>query len=395
MTFEEMCAFEVLYTAYLEARRRKRHKAGTAEYEANALACTEKLSRLLLSGRYHPGNFEVFFVYEPKKRLVQAPAFVDKVVLHAVTDNILYDAITKSFIRDNYASQKQKGTHDGLLRLKEAMVDYYRKNGTAEGWVLKGDVHHFFASIDHGRLKDKLRRLFEKRGLDPAILDLLFTYIDTTEGLPLGYQTSQLFALMFLDAFDHHVKEGLRVRYYGRYMDDFYIIARTKRELQAILAEIREWMQELDLELNGKTGIFPLRNGIDFLGFHTYLTDAGGVVQKLRRDSIQRMQAKVKQWREDYPAGRIDRESIIKKWEAWDAHAAHGDTYALRLKVAGEVGAIIGEKLQPRRKITSSERVKALRKARAARLAAKKAGTTAPAPAFSPDPRSDDLPPWD
>lgn len=137
MTYQEMCTFEVLYEAYLQARQRKRQKTPTAQYEANALACTEKLSHILNTKTYKPSKFEVFFVYEPKKRLVQAPAFVDKVVLHAVTDNIMYEAITKSFIRDNCASQKGKGTHDGLLRLKQFMLEYYRKNGTTEGWVLK------------------------------------------------------------------------------------------------------------------------------------------------------------------------------------------------------------------------------------------------------------------
>ncbi len=85
MTYEEMCAFVVLYEAYLSARKGKRSKAGTAQYEANALACTDKLSRQLLNRTYKPSNFEIFYVYEPKKRLVQAPAFVDKVVLHAAT----------------------------------------------------------------------------------------------------------------------------------------------------------------------------------------------------------------------------------------------------------------------------------------------------------------------
>lgn len=101
----------------------------------------------------------------------QAPAFVDKVVLHAVVDNILYEAITKSFIRDNFASQTGKGTNDGLMRLKQHMVDYYRREmrGT-DGWILKGDVHHFFASIDHDKLKRKLKALLDKRGVDPQIL---------------------------------------------------------------------------------------------------------------------------------------------------------------------------------------------------------------------------------
>lgn len=170
MTYQELCTFETLYKAYKVARKGKRKKVGTAQYEANALACTEKLSRILASGRYVPSKFEIFKVYEPKERLVQAPAFVDKVVLHAVVDNILYEAICKSFIRDNYASQIGKGTHDGLMRLKHHLVEYYRRNGTADGWVLKCDVRHFFASIDHDLLKRKLKALIERRGIDTKVL---------------------------------------------------------------------------------------------------------------------------------------------------------------------------------------------------------------------------------
>ena len=106
MTYQEMCEFQTLYEAYLEARKGKRSKPGTAQYEANALICTDKLSYVLNQKTYKPSSFEVFYVYEPKKRLVQAPAFVDKVVLHALTDNVLYDTICTSFIRDNHASQR-------------------------------------------------------------------------------------------------------------------------------------------------------------------------------------------------------------------------------------------------------------------------------------------------
>lgn len=312
MTYQEMCSFETLYAAYLEARKRKRSKPGTAQYEANVLACTEKLSTILSTKTYVPSRFEVFYVYEPKKRLVQAPAFVDKVVLHAVVDNILYEAITKSFIRDNFASQTGKGTNDGLMRLKQHMVDYYRreKQGT-DGWILKGDVHHFFASIDHDKLKRKLKALLDKRGVDPQIYDLLCVYINTTDGLPLGYQTSQLLALMFLDEFDHLMKEKYRLKYYGRYMDDFYVILSDKQRLKEILKDIRALMDGWGLELNQKTGIFPLRNGIDFLGFHSYITESGGIIQKLRRDSIQRIRAKVKFWEEAYKRGEVTKDAIL------------------------------------------------------------------------------------
>ena len=395
MTYEEMCQFETLYKAYLTARKGKRGKAGTAQYEANALACTEKLSRLLLTKTYRPSKFEIFKVYEPKERDVQAPAFVDKVVLHAATDNILYDAITKGFIRDNYSSQKGKGTHDGLARLKLQMVTYYRRYGTAEGWVVKADIRHFFASIDHRRLKRALKRLFIRRGLDMELYDLLCIYIDASDGLPLGYQTSQLFALLFLDEFDHWIKEEKGCESYGRYMDDFYIIVQTKEAAQQLLAEIREWIDSLGLELNEKTGIFPLRNGIDFLGFHSYLTETGACVQKLRQSNIDRMSSRIKFWKKAYAEGTITKEKILDKFQAWDAYAAHGDTHALRQKFAGQVKEIIGVMPEVHRKINSTLEARNKRRARQYRNIQKKRGEpVSPAPIFRSEPSDDDLPPW-
>lgn len=339
MNFSEICTFAVLYAAYLAARRGKRSRAATAHYEVHLLENIVNLVYILQTKIYRPGVFRVFYVYEPKKRLVQAPAFVDKVVQHALVDNLLYERITRSFILDNYASQKNKGMHFGLDRLKYFLTDYYRKQHTAEGWILKADVRHFFASIDHDKLKEKLKRL----ELEPVVYDLLCIYIDCSDGLPLGYQTSQLFALLYLDEFDHFVKERLHIRYYGRYMDDFFLICPDKAYLQYCLKEIRAFMATLGLELNEKTQIFPLRNGIDFLGFHTYLTESGKVIRKLRHSSIKRMRAKLRYWEKAYPQGLVTREAILQSWQAWDAHAAHGNTWALRQQIKGRVQNILKE----------------------------------------------------
>ena len=358
MTYEELCSFEVLYKAYLEARKGKRSKSITIEYEAQALACTEKLSRKLAVRDvrqpggdirqqicYVPSKFEVFAVYEPKRRMVHAPAFVDKVVLHALVDNILYDALTRSFIRDSHA----------------------------DGWVLKGDVRHFFASIDHRKLKRKLKAVLDKRGVDPRVYELLCIYIDVMEdGLPLGYQTSQLFALMFLDEFDHIIKEKYRIKYYGRYMDDFYIICSDKKKLQCILKDVRALMDSYGLELNQKTAIFPLRNGIDFLGFHSYLTDTGAVIQKLRRDSSKRMKNKIRYWETAYPAGEVTKQEILRSFDAWDAHAAHGDTYSLRRKYADRLEKLLDCKIPIHRKINSNKLARDRRRARQCRCIYKK-----------------------
>lgn len=359
MTFEELCTFEVLYDAYLTARVGKRSKTGTAQYEANALVLTERLAHILASGDYRPSKFEVFKVFEPKERLVQAPAFVDKVVQHALVDNILYAEITHSFIEHNYASQVWKGMHFGLVHLESQLRDYYLKRkghdeaarraaglpyrpreewDYAEGWVLKADVRHFFASIDHDRLKEKLALKVS----DPQVYKLMCTYIDSTDGLPLGYQTSQLLALLYLDEFDHWVKEKLHAKYYGRYMDDFYIISDSKEYLRDCWRQINGQMDALKLELNEKTAIFPLRNGLNFLGFHTYLDDGGAVIMKLRQDGIDRMMARTRAWKQEAQEGTLDRQRTVNRWKAWDAHAAHGDTFELRKKIAAIVSEITG-----------------------------------------------------
>lgn len=338
-TFEEICTFEVLYRAYLAARKGKRKKLSAAQYEANALMLTERLAYILNTDLYVPGKFEIFYVYEPKRRLVQAPAFVDKVVQHAIVDNALYEAITRSFVPANCASQVDKGMHYGLDLLKEFMSDYWRKNRTTEGWVLKCDVRHFFASIDHDLLKEKLRKVV----VDDRMFRLMCAYIDASaDGLPLGYQTSQLLALLFLDGFDHFVKERLRIKYYVRYMDDFLLIHPDKKYLQYCQKEIETYLGELRLELNEKTNIFPLRHGLDFLGFHTYITESGQVVRKLRHSSVKKMNAKMRKWEKDYPKGEVTKEKILDSWTAWDAHAAHGNTYTLRVKVAARVSKIVG-----------------------------------------------------
>jgi retron-type reverse transcriptase len=349
-TYEEICSFEALYIAYKRARVGKRKKAGTAQYEANSLAATERLSRILMTRKYIPSKFETFYVYEPKKRLVQAPAFVDKVVQHSIVDNVLYEAITKSFIFDSSATQIGKGTHFGLNRLKRHMGEYFRKRkgrdeierrksglshrpikewDYSSGWVLKADVKKFFASINHDIVKAQLR----EKVIDDKIYELMCTYVDTSEGLPLGYQTSQLLALMYLDKFDHWIKERLRIKYYGRYMDDFYLIHEDKNYLRYCLREIKAYLSGLKLELNEKTGVFPLRNGIDFLGFHSYLTETGKVVRKLRQSAKKRMMSRIKKWKKERDDGTIDLAHVWASYTAWDAHAAHGDTRELRNKI--------------------------------------------------------------
>ena len=197
----------------------------------------------------------------------------------------------------------------------------------AEGWVIKGDIRHFFQSIDHRRLKAAL----EPRFPDPDIRALMWRYIDAVdEGLALGHQTSHIYAVFYVSSFMHYVGEKLHLPLAGMYMDDWYVICPDKATAVEALRLARLEFAKLGLELNDKTNIFPLQNGIDFCGFHTYLTRTGQVVSKLRYSSIKRMKRRIRLWEKQYAAGEVSREKIMESFTAWEAHAKHGDTKQLR-----------------------------------------------------------------
>lgn len=276
-----------LYKAYRKTRCGKRDNPTAMRYRMEAIERTVALSERLQRRDYSFGPYYPFKVYEPKERLVLAIDFEGKVVQHSLCDNVLEPAFSRRFIRDNYAGQIGKGTHDGLDRLAAAMRHY------AE-W-------------------------------------LLWLIIDSTPdpGIPIGNQSSQLLALLYLDAFDHWLRDD-RGLVYGRYMDDFYIIHSDKLLLRQILKEIEAYIKPLGLRLNGKTQILPLKNGIDFLGFHTYLTQTGKVVRKVRAKSIDNMKRKIRKFRGLVDSGKMTLDSVVQSYASWTGHISHGNTYHLR-----------------------------------------------------------------
>jgi retron-type reverse transcriptase len=130
-------------------------------------------------------------------------------------------------------------------------------------YVLKCDIHHFFASIDHDRLKHKV----ERRIKDKDALKIVFDIIDSnTEGLFIGSMTSQILAIFYLNDLDHFIKEKLKIKYYVRYQDDFLLYHPSKKYLKYCLEEIKKFLELEKLELNNKTRIYKGTNNFIFLG---------------------------------------------------------------------------------------------------------------------------------
>lgn len=349
--YNDVYDFVKIKQAFYCARHGKLDNPSANRFEINMLSECVALSDKLRSKEYSTGESTKFKVFYPKERDIESSSFVDKVVQHSYCDNVLYPAVSNKFILDNYASQYGKGTTFGLDRLKHHLRHYffsnksasekYRKeNGLppipveqgyyADGWILKCDIKKYFAHINHDLVKEKIRTIFD----DADIIWLSDTVIDsvsTTDGvgLPIGYQSSQLYALLLLNGLDHMIKEKLHIKGYGRYVDDFYLIHKDKAYLQHCLKVIRAYLSDYGLELNQKTQILPLKNGIDFLGFHTYLTDSGKIICKIRKRSKENMRRKLKKYAEDHKAGIRSMESIQASYGSWRAFASYGDTHHL------------------------------------------------------------------
>lgn len=102
-----------------------------------------------------------------------------------------------------------------------------------------------------------------------------------------------------------------------------------KAYLQYCRAEIEKHAAAIGLSLNNKTNIYPLRNGVDFLGFHTYLTETGAVIRKVRRRSKNNMKRKLKKMRGLVERGKITTATVEQSYKSWRGHAEKGNCYHL------------------------------------------------------------------
>ena len=187
-------------------------------------------------------------------------------------------------------------------------------------------------NISHPQLKDIIHYHF---GYDADICWLCDLFVDSTEGkgISLGNQINQGFALLYLDGMDKLIKHELGIEYYGRYMDDFYLIHPSKDYLKHCLEVIKAYLETLDLELNGKTQIFPFKNGVSYLGFHTYVAKDGHAVRRLKNQNKRNAKRKFTRMAKLVAEGKLPPEKFQTSYGAWKNHISHGDCYGMGKKM--------------------------------------------------------------
>lgn len=325
--FEKVIDFKNMYQAFRKAKCGKGYKKSSARFNLAALDGIHSLIQQLRDKTYRVSDYSEFKVYEPKERIIQTSTFKDKVIQHCLCDNVIMPRLQNVFLCDNCAGQKGKGTLFGLDRLREQMQQFYRKYGL-NGYILKCDITKYFYNISHKQLKDIIAYHF---GYDPDIVWLCNLFVDSTEGkgIPLGNQINQGFALLYLDGMDKLIKYQLGIEYYGRYMDDFYLIHPDKEYLKYCLEVIAAYLETLDLTLNGKTQIFPFKNGVSYLGFQTYVTASGKPIRKLKNQNKRNAQRKFARMAKLVASGKLPLEKFQVSYNAWKNHISHGNCYKL------------------------------------------------------------------
>lgn len=319
--------FGNLYEAHRSCRKGKRWKDSVATYDLRALESTLYLQYLLKTEKYTIGNYHCFTVNERGKlRNIKSAKYKDRVVQKNLCDNILTPRIAPTFVYSNGASLKGKGTDFTLDCLRNDLRRFYRKHGT-DGYILICDFSGYFDSLSH----DLLNKAYEKEFKDEQIIRLIKMIHASTGGsvgVPLGNQLSQLDALIAASDIDHMIKERLGIEGYARYNDDFYLIHESKDYLKHCLGEIEKMAAVKGMKLNTKkTKIVPVTTGINYLGFHIYITETGKVISRIKAKSKSHQRQKMRKMKRKVENGEMAYKDAKESYQSWKAHADRGNTY--------------------------------------------------------------------
>jgi RNA-directed DNA polymerase len=259
--YEKAFTEEALLSAFNAAARHKHGKRACFNFEKCLASNIDALRQELADGTYTPRPYYSFMVYEPKPRVIYAPAFRDLVVQHAI-----YAAVgglfERSFIDQSFACRIGYGTHKAADYAQRAL-----QQSDADSYTLKLDIRKFFYRID----RRVLRLQIERKIKDARFVDLMMQFADYGEpvGIPIGNLLSQLYALIYLNPLDHFVKRILGIANYCRYVDDFILFDQLKARAIALKERVVAFISNLGLELSRYT-IAPTRKGVNFVGYRTW-----------------------------------------------------------------------------------------------------------------------------
>lgn len=325
--YDKITSWQNLYLAYRKACRHKKRKAETAEWMFNCEKYLLELQQELVEHSYQPQPYRYFSIKEPKERIISVAAFRDRVVHHALV-NVIEPYFESVFIKDSYATRKEKGLH---LAVKAAQ-GYMRGNE----WYLKMDIRKYFDSIDHEILMCRISRKIK----DPEVLNLcriilknqtLSSGLQQGKGLPVGNLTSQFFANIYLNPMDHFIKQHLGYKAYVRYMDDFVLFSDDPQKLKETLKRLENYLQLVALQIKPKSiQINRCVNGLPFLGYRIYPN-----LIRIRQENLKRCLRGIVKTEQAYLKNQISAETLYQSTKSRMGFIGFANSFSLSQAIWG------------------------------------------------------------
>lgn len=337
-----MVSWENLLEAYRKAARGKRGKAAAATFESRLADRLLALQDELTTGTYAPGLYQHFVIHEPKRRLISAAPFGDRVVHHALC-NVIEPLFEALFHPHSYANRTGKGTHRAIDQLQQYARRYR--------YVLRLDIVQHFPSLDHAILKNELGKVIRDEQVRRLIAVILRSgegvladeydrvcfpgdsLLDNLRprGLPIGNLTSQFWSNCYLNPLDWFVSRNLGCPAFLRYVDDMALFSDNKRQLAQWGEAVAAFLANLRLTVHsGSAQVQPVNRGIPWLGFVVYPThrclkqrNVGGFRRRLERNITL------------YRRGKISFAELDASVQGWINHVRYGDTWGLRRQLLG------------------------------------------------------------
>lgn len=317
-SIDDFLNFEYLYKAFKKAQNNRSYKQSAMYFRLQAMQNLAQIQQELKNQTYKVGKYTEFIVKEPKERIIQACSFRDKIVQHLLCDNILNQHMPHICIKDNYARQRGKGTSFAYRRTIQQLKEFGKKH--PEGYIFKGDISKFYYNINHQKAIDQMEYYFDK-----SLWWLIEVFTNSTKGdigLPLGNQINTIASNIYLEGLDRFVKYDLGIQYYGRYADDFYFLCKDKNTAIVYSKLIVEYLNTLGLQLNPKSQIVPLKNGLPFCGFiFKYNIQSKWVIVKKRNDKRRAYTRKFNRICNLVLCNKIPLSALLASFNSWSSHA--------------------------------------------------------------------------
>ena len=319
---------DVLFASLKKCKNGVLYKSSAAFCYLHGMTQIIRLKDQLEDGTYKPRKAKVFEITHPKHRTIVSIAFRDRVYQRALNDIIVYPKMTKQFIYDNAACQKNKGTDFARERLIYFLRDCYRKNGP-ESYVLKADIKGYYNNMSHDLAKEKFREKLDDWTYGEVVKIIDGQYSGEV-GFNPGSQMIQILGISMLSKVDHFIKERLRIKYYLRYQDDFILIHPDKNYLEYCRAELEKELGKIGLKFNvKKTKIQKTSNKLEFLGFDFHITKTGKVVMNVTGDKVKEKKRHFRKMVAKCKRGEIPRYKVDESFESTMNHYNKGNSEEL------------------------------------------------------------------